>query len=104
MHFAIERPAGPSGRGAATPFPVWLRAQRERNDAVGSCARVLLRLALAPGARSTTIGQLLELDASITVRRYIRSVLIDTGHEWLRRRGLSKAQLGHASSPGHVDR
>jgi hypothetical protein len=62
MRFA-ESEAAPS-TSATLAFPAWLREQRERPDAVGAGARVLLRTARAPGAWQATIACVLGLAAS----------------------------------------
>jgi len=98
-----ESEAAPGAAGATT-FPSWLREQQDRPDAVGAGARVLLRLAGAPGAGPASIGQLLELAAGLPARRYLGSVPIETGSAWREQAGglrTSVAVLGVArAAPG----
>ena len=67
-----------------------------RPDTVGAGARVLLRIARAPGARQATIGQLIGLPT----RRYL-PVLFETGLAWRQQGGgarYSDAVLGRLTT------
>lgn len=63
-------------------FAPWLRAQRLRPDATGAFSRILIDLAGRPGARSTTIADVLAAPISCPNRRYLRSIARETGLDW----------------------
>ncbi len=78
-------------------FAPWLRAQKLRPDATGAFARVLLDLAQRPGARRTTIGDVLAAPLSYPSRRYIHSLARETGLDWRQQAAPAAQRKRHLS-------